>query len=705
MLNVPNLDDQRFEETLESAVLQIPYLYPEWTDFNEHDPGITLLELFVWYKQMQQYQLNCLTDRNMEAFFKLLGITPHNVRPARVMAEVLTPGQLPAGTPLISDAGVVFTLEHALEGTPAVVEKLYSKRNDGLFDVTDMVGDGGAAFYAFGAPGSKAYDTLLIGLTMPQGTASVRLWVSVFNDYDVQRNPFDEEAEDPRTLTFSAITAAGETPLTVLCDDTNSFSCSGKLILQAKDAYEYTDAGDKLPKLCWIKCCLTDAGCEEMPQITGIIADYAQAVQRQTLSEVHPFIIATAGKQCVTISTHLALTGTIWAMVRYADGWGLIKASQQAVGGGMQVTVTLPKKAMYDDEANLRICCTDSEYYNALFVSASGVPGERVLIPDIEGHADPANLLVLCGSKNAAQEMRYQDWQYIHGLHRAGCRDCCYTVDDSIDELMFGDGSWGRVVPGGENSIVVAGLSYVMGASGSAVTGTGLFLADTKEQERDMPVCTVTHVQAGADKENVSGMEERMKSLLATQIKAVTAKDYEQIAMRTPGIRIRQARALPLYDPQKKRGQDCRAHVTMVVVPASEERFPRPDARFLAAVQRQMERYRTVCTCIHVIGPEYMGVTVWAELLCSRDEAQLEAEARQALKAYFQTGNGNALGMPLKKTEISTLLAECTGVLGVLQLELRGAGSGAKATEQGDLLLPPNAIAYLNNVELHMTRA
>ena len=76
MLNLPVLDDQRFEDIVTEAKKRIPQLCAEWTDFNEHDPGITLIELFAWYKQMQQYHLDQITADHLRMFLKLMGIVP-----------------------------------------------------------------------------------------------------------------------------------------------------------------------------------------------------------------------------------------------------------------------------------------------------------------------------------------------------------------------------------------------------------------------------------------------------------------------------------------------------------------------------------------------------------------------------------------------------------------------------------------------------
>lgn len=71
-LNLPNLDDRRYEDLVDEARAMIPGLAPEWTDHNPSDPGITLIELFAYLTEMLIYRLNRITDENIRTFLKLL---------------------------------------------------------------------------------------------------------------------------------------------------------------------------------------------------------------------------------------------------------------------------------------------------------------------------------------------------------------------------------------------------------------------------------------------------------------------------------------------------------------------------------------------------------------------------------------------------------------------------------------------------------
>ena len=48
MISLEKLNDQSVEEILDDARDEIVYLSDKWTDFQEADPGITLIELFSW---------------------------------------------------------------------------------------------------------------------------------------------------------------------------------------------------------------------------------------------------------------------------------------------------------------------------------------------------------------------------------------------------------------------------------------------------------------------------------------------------------------------------------------------------------------------------------------------------------------------------------------------------------------------------------
>ena len=77
-LQLPNLDDRRYNDLVAEALTRIPTYFPKrtdslgWTNYNPSDPGITLIELFAYLADMLLYRLNRVTDDNRRKFLKLL---------------------------------------------------------------------------------------------------------------------------------------------------------------------------------------------------------------------------------------------------------------------------------------------------------------------------------------------------------------------------------------------------------------------------------------------------------------------------------------------------------------------------------------------------------------------------------------------------------------------------------------------------------
>ena len=82
-LQAPKLDDRTFEQIVSEAKTLIPRYTQAWTDYNESDPGITLIQLFAWMTDMLLYRLNQVPELNYIKFLELLGIKPRPAQPAR----------------------------------------------------------------------------------------------------------------------------------------------------------------------------------------------------------------------------------------------------------------------------------------------------------------------------------------------------------------------------------------------------------------------------------------------------------------------------------------------------------------------------------------------------------------------------------------------------------------------------------------------
>ena len=84
-----NLDDRTYAELVEEARALIPSLYPEWTDHNPTDPGITLIELLAWLIEMLLYRADQIPDRHLKTFLKLLRDPDEDWQPGSDLNETI----------------------------------------------------------------------------------------------------------------------------------------------------------------------------------------------------------------------------------------------------------------------------------------------------------------------------------------------------------------------------------------------------------------------------------------------------------------------------------------------------------------------------------------------------------------------------------------------------------------------------------------
>lgn len=150
-LPIPRLDDRTFEDLVREAKEKIPALCPQWTDFNESDPGITLIHLMAHMTETILYRLNRIPDRNYIKFLELMGVKLRPAQPARTWVvfkpTVGTKEQdlkpIPAGTRISTkpEGGnpIIFETQDPLNVTTARFIKICSTSGEQYADHTDKL--------------------------------------------------------------------------------------------------------------------------------------------------------------------------------------------------------------------------------------------------------------------------------------------------------------------------------------------------------------------------------------------------------------------------------------------------------------------------------------------------------------------------------------------------------------------------------------
>ena len=281
MLKVPQLDDLTYEQRVKRAVSRIPAMTDKWTDFNSHDPGITVLQMYAWLTDMLGYYMNATGDVHVEKYLKLLGIEPKAAKAAEsfvILENIKESISLQKGTRFF--AGII-PFELAEDYTYLYNRfSSFIQETDGVgMDLTTFAGYDGDYIEIF----SESFEEKAIAYfgferMLQEGDC---LYISVKEE--AKRNPFDEQFR-LCTLSWEYYTEEGWKTLYVE-DETCGFLKSGFLkIKNIKDMSEWQHEGS-FEKAFYIRCTLKQNLYDSIPQIGKIYVNPMKVIQKATICQ------------------------------------------------------------------------------------------------------------------------------------------------------------------------------------------------------------------------------------------------------------------------------------------------------------------------------------------------------------------------------------------------------------------------------------
>ncbi|CAG7640730.1 putative baseplate assembly protein [Paenibacillus allorhizosphaerae] len=744
MLPVPNLDDRMFEQMVSEARKAIPKILPMWTDVNYHDPGITLVELFAWLSEMQQYYLNRITPEQEIKFLKLLGIALREAVPARMDVTFGQIGEellVPAGTPILA-VDQHFEIASSLQLIKARLEKVIVRSGLESVDFTSSNGHKGAVFYAFGAQMKKG-NRLCLGFDSP---------LPVNKEITLTMNLHELFAANPLTGAGSAKAVIpsgkiswkyyGESvghdgepdtlPIHVVRDETIHMSQSGRIsfiIPSPMQSVTLHPANDK--SRFWMVCTLEEEGYEISPRVENIAFNTGMAIQRKSWSEA--FLFNSNGKrsQSVTLTGYLASCGHIIVQVKHLAGWwqdwretqdfGSVESDfngykLQFVKETMELTVTFGdgKHGSIPPQGRnrIRIITVLPELAEGMYVGRSnGLPNQTFKLE--ESSILRHSLKLQVGRRQSASgDWLWEDWEQTEDFALSGAEDKHYKFLTESSEIVFGNNEHGAIpYKSAMPNIRLIAWQTGGGERGNVQKEVSSRLLSIWPEHQALTVTNYRHAHGGKGKETIDEAKRRLIDELDRPYRAVTNEDYEYIARTTPGLRVARVKAIPLYRPgmtnypQEKEP----AQLTLVVVPYSEAAKPMPSPGFLETVSRHLDKHRLITTEIHVIPPEYIQITVHAIVVVDPFYMEESNRIEQEIEMMFSpldredTAAGWEFGRTVYKGDIYGVMNSIPGVEYIQDLWVIGEGKGAVMESNGDIRIPPYALVYSGKHQIHAT--
>lgn len=699
MINLPKLDDQKYSEIVEAAKRRIPVIFPEWTDFNEHDPGITIIELFAWLKEMQQYTLDRIPDSTREAMLLLAGAEPYNPAPAevRLVFSGEAPEKLPAGSYAVSADGTEFMLDEPFTGQRFSVRSIFMSSAEGFVDVTGISSEPGTAFYPFGTELECSGRCLYIETDAPVNELSLDIMTE--DRCEVKRNPYDGADGAPRKMVWEYSMRSGFRSCTVVQDETHGLAFPGRIKLRTGS--DFAAYSEQVPSAgIWLRARVEYSGCEDMPLISGIYTNTMELTQKHrecTFSDVrmHDGI--------AELENVAAVSGERMVMLRDEHGWFDIPDPEcELTGSSVRFDLSQYSGITAADGApDVRVISCTREFAGRIVYSSDGLSCQEFPF-DPDGTVLTDELRIMVKDRSDSEIPRWNEYSYIDDLARAGASDRVFTFDEKRRVIVFGDNENGEVPPVGSDNIVIISCALTKGAGGNISAGN---LTEIRTDSGSYAVFQPEAASGGRDRESYEASLRRFRYELSDCRRAVSAEDHRRLALRTPGLRIADVRVIPFFDPDDPYAspEKLRTLMTLAVLPYSRSRYPMPDSAFLAAVKRHMEKCRLLTVELKTCAPMYVKINISAEIICGTGEvSQVRKNAEKLLRGKFSiySGDGRSrFGEPVREAELTAILSSADGVLAVKNMRISADRPECRRTSAG-IQIPPHAIARCGTVEL-----
>jgi predicted phage baseplate assembly protein len=544
------LDARTYDQILLALRERIPRYLPEWTDYNESDPGITLIELFAWLSEQLLFEMGRVPQRSYIKFLKLLG---QELRPAAPSRAYLT--LTPAAGAQTSEAPPAVPNGAQFGAQPPGGDIVIFEAAEGVdlirLPLTDVQVFDGAAFTVVSEANATPGTTFRpFGWSAQAGSA---LYLGFTRASPLVRQPF------PAQMTWRVFFPQ-ETP-------GRRVARSEEILVEPVPpvalAWEYrpADAPGSWRRL-------------------EVFDDRSAAFTREGTIKVKGPTDAAASREGRVKDERF------WLRVRVAD-------KPYPTGRTPLIDFIRPNVAEVLSLATVR---------EEVLGQSTGQPDQLFALQHRPVRPDTLELDVT----GPPPERRRTRWTRKEDLLAAGRDDEHYVLNATAGEVRFGDGERGLIPVAGS---VVTARSYQYGGGLRANVAPSMITLPLSALTNLEAVTNERPAEGGSDEQPLDDFLKSAPALLRHRNRAVSADDYATLAEELGGVG--KAIALAQFHPDYP-GVPVPGAVTVVVVPDTADPAPRPSQALLDEVCRALDPRRPLATELYVTEPHYIEITVEA---------------------------------------------------------------------------------------------
>lgn len=583
-LIAPDLDQRKFEDLLHEARLRIPQYTPEWTDFNDSDPGMALVQLFAWFTELMLYQMNRVPELNYIKFLQMLNLELKPARPAKAHVvfapaptakAVTVPERTRLEVALPDGAVPYFETTRAFELCPYPMDKAQ------VFD--------GARFAPIAVGNESPTQSF-----RPFGW-SPQLGNALYLGFQ-PKDPEEFGPAFPSELLFRFFSNPGSLGRTQAVSSKVAIGSPSQQLV-----WEYRSRLDKGP-----------SGAIERWRPLQTIEDRTLALTKEG-----DFSIQGPG-----VDVEATLEGQFSAPddKRY---WLRLR-----LAGGSYPGDKVPELAL--------VRCNVVEVENLVTIleevvgtsDGSSRTGQTFQLRKTPVQRDSLVLEVEVPSRPVPDVWTLKD-DFLSSTNT----DRHYTLNPTSGEIRFGDGRNGQIPEPGSTIVARkyrAGGGQAGNVRAETITAVPGSLPDVESVINPRPAF------GGKGEESLDDLKKRAPRALRGDGRAVTEDDFRRFAEEVPGVL--KAQALPGFHPEFP-GYNVPGALTVIVVPEAgeNESLPMPSADLLQMVSKSLDKVRLLTTEVWVAPPRYRSIEIAAEVTpepragIEQVKTRLELEIRQLL--------------------------------------------------------------------------
>ena len=705
----PIFDSRNYREILNEALARIPVHNPEWTNFNDADPGITLLQLFAFMSEGIIYRANRIPDRNRKKFLRLLGEAVRAPAAAVGLVSFTNPrGELKpillTGDQEVLAGNIPFRTTNALQILPVEARVYYkhplsaaqSRDAEALYRLyaSFELEQGELSFYEtrqLNAPQAGAA-LPVVDLAIRDGSSTAQAGVprqvlSDTVDGALWLAIFARSAEDPaiarevianQVLTLGVVPAAASDGCLLPAEGENRAEGLG-LVFETPN----TDVGPNQRPLDRYRPLEARSQINLLLNPGVVELTLPDADQLGFWDDLDPEEAGTGNFPPSLAETEDEARLITWIRIRpAADASDADSRGQQARFSWLGVNAAkVIQRAQVAAEQ---------------LPNGTGEPNQNVMLTQTPVILDSVQLSVngelwqqIDDLAAAPPEVTRQssfmpaDTPATAPTSQATETDKVFTVERESGEICFGDGIHGARPPFGAR----IQASYAYGGGAEGMVGIGA-INRGPQLPSGVKVMNPLPTYGGDRGETLAEAERRIPTFLHHRDRLVSPRDFRDITWRTPGVELGRVEVLPLFHPDQN-VQLSRGVVTVLVIPSADPihpRSPQPDRLFLETICNYLAPRRLLTTEIHVRGPVYQDiwVSIGIDIVPGREQAPVLEAVKMAIEAFLSplTGGFEREGWPLEKTvesaEISAMATRVSGVAKIVGLYLGDATGTAR---------------------------